>query len=478
MTIATPATLSPAIDDEYRRRFPGSAALFERARGLMPSGINHDVRRIQPFPVYVERAEGAYKWDVDGNRLIDYCVGHGALILGHSHPAVLAAMGEQLAKVMHASAPTPNEVRWAELVTSMVPSAERVRFVLSGTEATMLAIRLVRAASGRDVLVRVDGHFHGWHDTAMIHWLPPYDRPSSAGVAAGIADGVRSIPLHDLDALEAALVPGDVAGVILEPDGPVVGSVPVPDGYLQGVREITARHGVALIFDEVVTGFRLAPGGAQQHFGVVPDVTTFAKAIAGGAPSGAVVGRADIMEHIAYTGDPNHDRFERVAHMGTYSAHPVAAAAGVAALELLRDGSVQDLTADLADRLRDGLNREMQARGVRGCAYGRRSCFRVILGDDEDLPASHRAQEFLATIGIPRLMEGTRQPIKSAMHKANFLEGFDFIAANHGWLSSAHSSADVDETIAAFGRALDRAIGDGVLLGSRAIAATDGKGGR
>jgi glutamate-1-semialdehyde 2,1-aminomutase len=334
----------------------------------------------------------------------------------------------------------------------------------------MLAIRLVRAHSGKDVIVRVDGHFHGWHDTAMIHWLPPFDRPSSAGVARDISNGVRSVPQHDLEALEAALAPGDVAGMILEPDGPVVGTVPAPDGYLRQVREITQRHDVPLIFDEVVTGFRLAPGGAQELFGVTPDMTTFAKAIAGGAPSGAVVGRADLMDEIAYTGDAQHDRFARVAHMGTYSAHPVAAAAGVAALELLRDGTVQDQTAELADRLRAGLNREIHDRGLRGCAYGRRSCFRVILGEDDGLPDTPDATEFLETTSIERLMEGTRQPIKGAMHKAYFLEGFDFIAGNHGWLSSAHTTADVDDTVAAFGRCLDRVMNDGLMAstGSRA----------
>ena len=159
MTVSTTTTSSsPLIEADYRERFPGSARLYEQAIGLMPSGINHDVRRIEPFPIYIERADGAYKWDVDGNRFIDYCVGHGALVLGHSHPKVLAAIQEQVSKVTHASAPTPAEIRWAELVTEMVPSAERVRFVLSGTEATMLAIRLVRAFTGRNVIVRVDGH--------------------------------------------------------------------------------------------------------------------------------------------------------------------------------------------------------------------------------------------------------------------------------------------------------------------------------
>jgi glutamate-1-semialdehyde 2,1-aminomutase len=470
MSAVAPPTLSPRIDAAYRERFAGSAALYERATRLMPSGINHDVRRIDPFPVYIDRASGAWKWDVDDNRIIDYCVGHGALILGHGHPAVLAAMQAQLARVTHASAPTPHEVHWAELVTSMVPSAERVRFVLSGTEATMLAIRLVRAATGRDVIVRVDGHFHGWHDAAMVRWLPPYERPSSAGVGAGIAAGLRSIPLHDLGALEEALAPGDVAGMILEPDGPVVGSVPVPRGYLRAVREITARHGVPLIFDEVVTGFRLAPGGAQEWFGVVPDVTTFAKAIAGGSPSGAVAGRADILDGIAFTDDPARDRRERVAHMGTYSAHPMAAAAGVAALELLADGSVQDRTAGLADDLRAGLNNQIARRGVRGTAYGLRSCFRVVVGDDDELPDASDADTFVARTSPARLIEGIRRPLRGALHKAFFLEGFDLIAGNHGWLSSAHRDADIEATVAGFGRALDRVMEEGLLRPRREAA--------
>ena len=342
---------STSIDEAYRARFPGSQVLYERAKDLMPSGINHDVRRIDPFPVYIERALGARKWDVDGNELIDYAVGHGGLILGHNHPVVLRAMLEQAAKVTHASAPTPNEVRWAELVTQLVPCAEKVRFVLSGTEATMLAMRLVRAYTGKTMIVKVDGHFHGWHDYALAHFLPPFDVPSSSGIPEEARGTLRPVPLDDLDAMERALAVGDVAGVILEADGPVVGTVPVREGYLKGVRELTRRYDVPLIFDEVVTGFRLSPGGAQQYFGVTPDLATYAKIIGGGAPSGAVAGRADIMDGLAFRDDPDWNRRGRVAHLGTYSAYPVAAAAGSAALELLADGTVQDQTAALADRL-------------------------------------------------------------------------------------------------------------------------------
>ena len=451
------------IEAEYRARFRRSAELYARAVTLMPSGINHDVRRLDPFPIYVDHAQGARKWDADGHELIDYAIGHGALILGHGHPEILAAIREQAGQVTHASAPTEHEVRWAELVTQLVPCAQKVRFVLSGTEATMLAMRIARGATGRDVIVRIQGHFHGWHDYAMLDWLPPYEVHSSAGVPDALESTMRAVPRDDLEALDRALAPGDVAAVIAEPDGPVVGTVPVDSAWVRGLREVTDRHGVLLIFDEVVTGFRLAPGGAQEYFGVTPDLATFAKAIAGGVPGAAVAGRADVMDHIAYSGDPERDRRERVVHMGTYSAHPMAAVAGSTALTLLADGSVQDRTAALADRLRAGLNDQLWEHGVPGAAYGLRACFRVVLGEVGDLPDTGDPAEFLSAADPERLMTGTRGPIKSALHKAFFLEGIDILAGNHGWISDAHTETDIDSSIDAFGRALGRVVREGLV---------------
>ncbi len=470
MTTTAPGTTS-GIDDAYRAASPHSAALYARAVELMPSGINHDVRRIDPFPIYVDHADGARKWDADGHELIDYAIGHGALILGHGHPAIVAAIREQAGKVTHASAPTEHEVRWAELVTRLVPCAEKVRFMLSGTEATMLAMRIARGATGKDVIVRIQGHFHGWHDYAMLEWLPPYEIHASTGVPAALDSTMRAVPRNDLDALDRALAKGDVAAVIAEPDGPVVGTVPVDPAWVRGLREVTDRHGVLLIFDEVVTGFRLAPGGAQEFFGVTPDLATFAKAIAGGVPGAAVAGRADLMDHLAYTGDPVRDRRERVIHMGTYSAHPMAAVAGSTALELLADGSVQDRTAELADRLRAGFNDQLWEHGIPGAAYGLRACFRVVLGDVGDLPDTGDPAEFLAAADPERLMVGTRMPIKSATHKAFFLEGIDILAGNHGWVSGAHTEADIDASIDAFGRALGRVVDDGLVRTRRAASA-------
>ncbi len=400
------------------------------------------------------RAEGSRKWDVDNNEFIDFAMGHGSLLLGHGHPEVVRAVEEAARNVMHASAPTPLEVSWADLVTSMVPGADEVRFVLSGTEATMLAIRVARAFTDRSILVKLQGHFHGWHDSGMVAYAPPFEIPSSAGVPAAVQETVRAIPSEDSDALEGALGAGDVAAVILEPDGAIGGQVPLSRDFLSSVREKCTRAGVVLIFDEVITGFRLAPGGAQEFLGIQADLCTYAKAISGGMPSGAVTGRRDLMERIAFRDDADWNRTQRVRHQGTFNAFPVAAAAGVAALPLLQSGAVQDRAAAMADRLRAGFNRVLKEHKLPGCAYGDRSIVRLILGPD--LPQVISPQEFLRDAGPLRLLEGVRQPWLAVLQRALLLEGLDFLGGTHGYVSAAHSKSDIDRAVVAFGQAIDR----------------------
>ncbi len=460
MSVLATAT---SIATEYQTRFSRSMALWERARQLIPSGINHDVRRIVPFPLYMDHARGCRKWDIEEHEFIDLCVGHGALMLGHGHPVIVKAVQEQTARFTHPSAPTALEVRWAELVTRLVPCADMVRFVLSGTEATMLAMRLARAHTGREVVVKIHGHFHGWHDYAMIGYMPPFDIPSSNGVPGAIARTIRPVPLHDLGAMEEALRPRDVAAVILEADGPIAGTVPVPPGYLQALRELTTRYESLLVFDEVVTGFRLSPGGAQQHFGVTPDLATFAKIVAGGVPAGAVAGRADILSGIAFRDDADWNRRKRVRHMGTFSAYPLAAAAGVAALELLADGSLQDRAAELGERLRAGMNQVVADARVAGSAYGSRSILRIIVGDD--LPPVHDPAEFLQAVPPQRLLESIRPPLLSALQGAMLLEGLDVLGGSHAWTSAVMTETDVDDAVGRFARALHRVRREGLLRG-------------
>jgi glutamate-1-semialdehyde 2,1-aminomutase len=450
-----------ALETDYAATFRGSAELWERARTVMPSGVNHDLRRMVPFPVYVARSLGSRKWDVDGHEILDLAGGHGSLILGHGHPDIVRVLQEQAATVTHASAPTPLEVRWAENVTRLVPCADMVRFVNSGTEATMLALRLARAHTRRDVVVRFQGHFHGWHDYAMLGYIPPFEVPASTGIPGALSATVRAVPLHDLAALEAALRPGDVAAVILEADGPAGGTVPVAPGYLEGVRQLTERFGSVLIFDEVVTGFRFAPGGAQEHFGVTPDLATYAKAICAGIPAGAVAGRAEIMSATTFRDDADWNRRGRVRHQGTFSANPLSAAVGVATTDLLADGSVQDHCARVADRLQAGFNAVYAEEKVAGCMYGTRSTVRNILGDD--LPDTHDPAEFVAAVPPLRLLEFVRQPLLSALQQAQLLEGLDLLGGVHGWTSLAWTDADVDEATLRFARALRRLIAEGYV---------------
>jgi glutamate-1-semialdehyde 2,1-aminomutase len=459
------------IFEQYATKFAGSGALWERARKLIPSGINHDARFINPFPLYMDHAQGCRKWDVDGHEFVDLCTGHGSLILGHGHPVILKALTEAVNKFTHPSAPTPFEVRWAELITSIVPCAEMVRFQLSGTEATMLAMRLARAHTGRDIIVKIRGHFHGWHDYAMIEYMQPYEIPSSSGVPKVAAAAIRAVPLHDLAAMEQALAPRDVAAVILEASGPGGGAVPTPTGYLQSVRDLTKQYGTLLIFDEVITGFRLAPGGAQEYYGVTPDLATFAKAVCGGVPGGAVAGKAEIMSDMTFRpDDPDYNRKRRVRHQGTFSANPITAAVGVAALELLKDGRIQDRAAAMADRLKDGFNNAIREAGAAGSMYGTRSCLRLILGDD--LPKIYTPDDFTAAVDPQRLLLNVKQPLLKALQCAQLLEGIDILSCTHGWTSGIMTEADIDEAIRRWERALHRVIAEGYLAGKAKAFAT------
>jgi glutamate-1-semialdehyde 2,1-aminomutase len=459
------------IFDDYAAKFAASRALWEQARKVIPSGINHDARFISPFPLYMDHAQGCRKWDIDGHEFIDLCTGHGSLILGHGHPAILKALNEAVGKFTHPSAPTPYEVRWAELIISMVPCAEMVRFQLSGTEATMLAMRLARAHTGRDIIVKIRGHFHGWHDYAMIEYMAPFEIPSSAGVPKAVATTMRAVPLNDLTAMEAALAPHDVAAVILEADGPGAGTVPVQAGYLQAVRDLTKTYGAILIFDEVITGFRFAPGGAQEYYGVTPDLSTFAKAVCGGVPGGAVAGRAEIMGDMAFrSDDPEFNRMKRVRHQGTFSANPITAAVGVATLEILKDGRMQERSKKLADRLKDGFNNALREAGAAGSLYGAHSTMRLIVGDD--LPKIYDPIGFSKTVDYQRLLQNVKQPLLKALQCAQLLEGVDILGCTHGWTSGVMTEQDIDEAVARWERALHRVIAQGYLSGKAKVFAT------
>ncbi len=252
------------IETIYRERTPRSAALAAEASELFPSGVTHDGRFLRPYPIYVDRASASHKWDVDGNEYVDYAGGHGALLLGHNHPEVTDAVRRQLERGTHYGSCHEVEIRWAEWVKRLIPSAERVRFTSSGTEATLLALRLARAFTGRQKFMHFQGHFHGWHDHVAFGVNSHYDGTPSPGVLPGVASNVVMAPPGDVEGTSRLMAEhaDDLAAVIIEPTGASWGQVPVTPDFLRALREIATRHGVVLIFDEVISGFRCSPGGA------------------------------------------------------------------------------------------------------------------------------------------------------------------------------------------------------------------------
>jgi glutamate-1-semialdehyde 2,1-aminomutase len=435
------------IQDDFRARHSKSAALAERARTAIPGGITHDIRHLVPFPVYIERAAGTRKWDVDGHEYVDYWMGHGALFLGHCHPAVVKAVQEQVARGTHLGASHELEVRWAELVNRLVPCAELTRFTMSGTEATHLAMRVARAYTGRTKILKFAGHFHGWHDGAAAGVNPPYEVPMSAGIPGATLDQVLICPANDIKAVEIALDRGDVAAVILEPAGGQSGTTPTIPGYLQELRALTARRGVVLIFDEVITGFRYAPGGAQQYFGVTPDLTTLAKIVAGGLPGGALCGTRALMSMLAFRGDPDWDRAQRVAHAGTFNANPLSAAAAIATLELCADASLQARANKYAEELRRTLNEALRRAGAPGVCYGEASIYHV----------SFEGKPGLAGFDRPR-----KGSLYHLLRCALLNHGVD-CSMNHGWVSAMHSDEDLERTVRAYDGAFRAMVAEGAF---------------
>jgi len=454
-----PMTTALRITDQYIADHPKSRALHAQARAVIPGGIAHDVRHMSPFPLTMERASGAYKWDVDGHQYTDYVVGHGALILGHGHPQVVEAVRAQMATGTHLGAGTPHEIAWAELVQRLIPSAELTEFTSSGTEATMMAMRLARAYTGKDKILKFAGHFHGWHDYAVAGQVAPWDVPASAGVPGETLSTMVIAPVNDLDFVDARLAEGDIAGVILEASGASWAAIPHPPGYLKRLREITTKHGVVMIMDEVITGFRYAPGGVQEVEGVTPDLTTLAKILAGGLPGGAVAGKADIMNMLTFRDDAEWNRYHRVSHPGTYNANPLSAVAGVTALTILSDPAQQQYADRLAVRLRAGFNRVLLHEEVPGFCHGESSMFHLVLGTA--YPGGTPDGDLQQPQGIaPEILKrGSTAKLDTLLHSCMVTGGVDIFHGG-GLLSVAHTEADIDRTIEVFDTSIRRMVGE------------------
>ncbi|MBN8892437.1 MAG: aspartate aminotransferase family protein [Rhodospirillales bacterium] len=415
--------------DESRRRIAEAAA-------YLAGGVSSNFRLgISPTPLVIERGDGAHLIDADGNRLIDYYLGMGPMILGHTPADVIAAVQRQLPNGILYGGQSALEAEAARLVCEMVPCAERMRFASSGSEAVQAALRIARAATGRRVVVKFAGHYHGWFDNILWSTTPP---PDAAGPVAGsrgqLPDAgaeIDVLPWNDLPALRERLARGDVAMVIMEAAMCNQGSIfPLP-GYLEGAREACTKAGSVLVFDEVITGFRVGPGGAQAHFGVTPDLATFAKAIANGFPVAAIAGRAELMDQLA----------QGVMHGGTYNGQAVSMAATVATLRRLRDPATFAGLEARGTRLMEGMRRHFAEAGIPAVVAGFPTIFHVALGMDQP------ARDWAGLAGFDR-----RRYV--AFTTALLRHGVRALERGAWFLSTEHDEEVVDATLAAVGRAL------------------------
>jgi glutamate-1-semialdehyde 2,1-aminomutase len=444
-----------SILETFEALHGGSKALADRARLVFPSGVTHDIRAFAPWPVYVERAAGARKWDVDGNEYIDYIGGHGSLLLGHSRPEVVEAAREALGRGTHFGSSHEGEVEWGEQVLRMVPCGERVRFTSSGTEATRMALRLARAYTGRERVVKLVEHFHGWHDLVVGRLQHDEAHPHSVGVPSGFYDSLTIVPAGDEAALAAALEGNEVAAVILEPTGAHWGTHPLALSYLHAARRLTEAAGALLILDEVITGFRMAPGGASERYGVMPDLSTHAKILAGGLPGGCVTGREDVLSMLEIREDAEWNSERRVQHQGTYNANPAAAAAGFTALRLIAAGGEVERADAAAARLVRGLNLLFAERGVDGSAWAVSSMWHLNLGTSAARPAD-------VEWDLPGEPAGVAPALVAPLKWALFNHGVDLMGTG-GMTSSAHTDADIDATVEAFGAAIADLRAEGLI---------------
>ena len=443
--------MSTSIEQRFSELHSKSAEMHESARSLFPDGVTHDARRQNPFQLYYTHAEGAAKYDVDGNRILDYFPGHGALILGHSRPEVVSAVQEQMARGTHFSGSTELEMQWGNWVRELIPSAEKVRFHSSGTEADMMAIRMARAYTGKTKVIKFEDHFHGWSDYLVA------GTEGIGGIPAETLSTMIVLPPNDIETFEKTLQNDDnIAAVILEPTGAHMGLEPILPEFLHQLRKVTERYGVVLIFDEVVTGFRVSRGGAQEYFGIRPDLTTLAKILGGGLPGGAVTGKADIINMIEdRPGDAEYNRNTRIAHNGTFNANPISAAAGIAALEIVANEPINDIANARAAQLKDGLNDLMGRMEIPGCVSGIASLMFLKMGVDHDCDREYciLSHEQMAQSMAP---ERARQLTLSLLNNG-VQSGNRFI------LTAAHTEDDIAHTIGAYEKAFDEIRGIGLV---------------
>jgi len=421
---------------QYAGATRSSAELFERAQGAIPAGVNNAVRYMKPHPLFVARASGSKVYDADGNEYLDFWMGHGALVLGHAFPPVVEAMRQQAAGA-HFGYNSEWEVLLAEKVVELVPSAEQVRFSNSGTEANMYALRLARGYTGRSKIAKYEGGWHGGYDPLHTAVFMPLGVAETAGLTSGAMEDTLALPFNDLEASVAAIGQGDIAAVLVETVQGAGGVIPAEPAFLQGLRDVCTDTGTLLIFDEVITAFRLAPGGGQEVYGVIPDLTVLGKMVGGGSlPAGAICGRADIMElndHLVHA-----DRTERVYHGGTYAGNPLVCRAGYTALTEVdqnRDAIYPRLNS-VGERVRKGLQDCLRNVGLSAYSTGLGSLAAVHITPVEPRDAR--------TAYHPESREDILARLAEFLLDARVLyRGFH----PHFFLSTAHTDEDIDRLL-------------------------------
>ena len=420
--------------------FAGSRALFERSKKYLAGGVSTIMRAdARPVPLYFDRGVGSRIWDVDNNEFIDFTLAFGPLILGHAHPAVVGAVSDALERGTTYGAQHRLEGRVAERIVELTPCADTVVFSSTGTEAVQVALRLARAATGRERFIKFEGHYHGWLDNVLVSYRGspdelgsvdhPAARPQSRGQASSALTEAVVLPWNDLAAVESTLRErsSEIAAIITEPVMCNSGGITPLDGYLLGLRNLCDRYGVVLIFDEVITGFRLAPGGAQEYYGVTPDLAVFGKAISAGLPLSAVAGKSEIMELI---------ESRAVVHAGTMNGNPLSLAAADAALRVLTaDGNAafRELHR-LGDRLREGLLAAARGVGIPAVADGVGPTFTLSFG------LSKAPRDYRQWAGADAERYGS-------FAEALTIAGVLSLTRGMWYLSTAHTTTDVDEAI-------------------------------
>ncbi|MBI5166524.1 MAG: aminotransferase class III-fold pyridoxal phosphate-dependent enzyme, partial [candidate division NC10 bacterium] len=419
--------------DRFITKNPKSKELWERSLKVS-RGIHHDARYFEPFPIYTSHCKGSRKWDVDGNEYIDYIMGHGSLLLGHAHPSLVEAVSGQVARGTHYGTESELALEWAEIITQLIPAAEKAEFVMTGTEANMMIAQMARAYTGRTKILKFAEHFFGWSDHLQVGVVPPYDKPV-AGHLPPIVDGAVSgatvvIPCNDEVALEKALAKRDIAALFIEGGGAHCGEIAMPPELWHMARRLTREYGTLLVIDEVITGFRWSPGGCQALVGVTPDLSSLGKMVSGGLPGAAVCGRAEVMELLEIKADDTEwNRYRRVVHPGTWNANPLSALAGIIMLKIVATGEPQKKADTMAKRLVTGLNCQIEKRGIEACAYNTSSAIHLYFGKCQ------KCDRELCLDATKRISP----EIISALDRHFLLNGVHMFRGTIGWVSAVHT---------------------------------------